>query len=63
LISVKHASKKAHLSSHQEFFNALEKEAKLSIAKENLWLKKDIMPYDRKDCCSLKNCLKIPTGQ
>jgi hypothetical protein len=26
-ISVKHASKKAHLSSHQEFFNALEKEA------------------------------------
>jgi hypothetical protein len=40
-ISVKHASKKAHLSSHQNFFNALEKEAKLGITKENLWLKKD----------------------
>ncbi len=40
-ISVKHASKKAHLSSHQNFFNALEEEARLDITKENLWLKKD----------------------
>jgi hypothetical protein len=37
-ISVKHASKKAHLSSHQNFFNALEEEARLDITKENLWL-------------------------